>query len=83
MKTIETIMDNMKKLCPLLAMLIMPTGCAFNSNSSKADGIVNSLVSERLTDSCLVKITEARYEKSNFNRAREFPAQHPGLRGVA
>ena len=76
-------MDNMKKLCPLLAMLIMPTGCAFNSNSSKADGIVNSLVSERLTDSCLVKITEARYEKSNFNRAREFPAQHPGLRGVA
>ncbi len=55
------------KFCPLLAMLIIPTGCAFNSNSPKAEGIINSLVSERLKDSCLVKITEARYEKSKFN----------------
>ena len=55
------------KFCSLLAMLFLPIGCASNSNSSKAEGIVNSLVSERLKDSCLVKITEARYEKSKYN----------------
>ncbi len=56
------------KSCPLLAMLFLPMGCAFDSNNSKVDGIINSLLSEQLKDCCLVKITGARYEKSEYNR---------------
>ena len=53
-------------LMALSRVILLPTGCVINTHSN-VDVFADHLVTERLLDCALVRITQARYIKSRYN----------------